>query len=229
MVPVAVPVPTPATPHNLETRALMKGSSSCSGPWSNMVAQWVTHNEVSQQRFLAFNPNDHGAGISIGLLQWNQKKGSLPELLKDWHEKDPAKFNRMFGGYAAGLLKADFVRSADFVGTPILNQGIHSALADGEFQEVQLALRNAHIVKSCEVAQSNGFSSLRGRAVVADLFNQIGERGTVHALQKVSASKPESMRIEDLKKLTGGRVNGHDRVSSIEDNVKDIWRKLGSK
>lgn len=205
----------------------MKGSSSCSGEWSNMVAQWVTHNEVSKQKFLAFNPNDHGAGISVGLLQFNQKKGSLPELLQDWHRKDPGKFDHIFGSYAANLLKPEWVRSADFVGTPTLNQGIKTALADGEYQQVQLGLRNAHIVKSCEVAQSNGFTSLRGRAVVADLFNQIGERGTEHALQKVPQSKPESARIEALKKITGGRVNGHDRVSSIEDKVKDVWRQLG--
>jgi len=217
----------PETPGS-RAQALMKGSSSCSGEWSNMVAQWVTHNEVSQQKFVAFNPNDHGAGISIGLLQWNQKKGRLPELLQDWHQKDPGKFDRIFGSYAANLLKPDWVRSADFVGTPTLNNGIHAALADGEFQQVQLSLRNEHIVKSCEVAQSNGFTSLRGRAVVADLFNQIGERGTEHALHKVPKSKPESARIEELKKITGGRVNGHDRVTSIEENVKNIWRQLGS-
>jgi hypothetical protein len=217
----------PALP-NPELKALLKGGSSCSGEWSNMVAQWVTHNEVSAQKFLAFNPNDHGAGISIGLLQWNQKKGRLPELLKDWHQKDPGKFDHIFGGYSTKLLNADWVRSADFPGTPALNNGIHSALADGEFQQVQLSLRNEHIVKSCEVAQSNGFTSLRGRAVVADLFNQIGERGTEHALHKVSPDKPESARIEELKKVTGGRVNGHDRVSSIEDKVRDIWRQLGA-
>jgi hypothetical protein len=161
-------------------------------------------------------------------LQWNQKKGSLPELLQDWHQKDPAKFDRIFGNYSANLLKPDWVRRADFPGTPALNNGIHTALADNEFQQVQVSLRNAHIVKSCEVAQSNGFTSLRGRAVVADLYNQIGERGTEHALHKVPLNKPESARIEELKKVTGGRVNGHDRVSSIEDKVRDIWRQLGS-
>ena|GEM_PF-2138186 len=215
-------------PASKEAQALMKGAASCSGEWSNMVAQWVTHNEVSKQKFVAFNPDDGGHGISVGLLQWNQKRGRLPELLKDWHHKDPDKFDRIFGNYSANLLKADYVRDADFVGTPKLYQGMQQALADGEFQQVQLGLRNKHIVKSCEVAQDNGFKSLRGRAVVADLFNQIGESGTVQAMRHVSPSKPESARIEELKKVTGGRVNGHDRVSSIEEKVKEIWRQLGS-
>lgn len=211
-----------------EAQELMKGASSCTGEWSNMVAQWVTHNEVSKQKFVAFNPDDGGHGISVGLLQWNQKRGRLPELLQDWHHKDPAKFDRMFGSQASNLLKPEWVRGADFVGNPTLYRGMQQALADSEFQQVQLGLRNRHIVKSCEVAQSNGFKSLRGRAVVADLFNQIGESGTVQAMRKVSPGKPESARIEDLKKVTGGRVNGQDRVSSIEEKVKDIWHKLGS-
>jgi hypothetical protein len=212
-----------------EARALMKGASSCSGEWTNMVGQWVSHNEVSQKQFLAFNPNDHGAGISIGLLQWNQKKGSLPELLADWHKKDPAKFDHLFGAYSANLLKANWVREADFNGNATLNQGIHAALSDPEFQKVQADLRDAHITKSCHVAAANGFLSLRGRAVVADLYNQIGEGGTIHALQHVPQDKPESARIEALKQITGHRTNGTDRVASIEDKVKDIWRKLGTK
>jgi len=217
-----------AKPQTKAAQDLMKGAASCSGEWSNMVAQWVTHNEVSKQKFVAFNPDDGGHGISVGLLQWNQKRGRLPELLQDWHHKDPAKFDRIFGSYSAKLLKADYVRDADFVGTPSLYSGMQQALADSEFQQVQLGLRNRHIVKSCEVAQDNGFKSLRGRAVVADLFNQIGESGTVQAMRHVSASKPESARIEELKKVTGGRVNGHDRVSSIEEKVKEIWRQLGT-
>jgi hypothetical protein len=225
--PVETAHPGAAAPSS-EAKAIMKGANSCSGEWSNMVAQWVTHNEVSQQKFLAYNANDHGAGISVGLLQWNQKKGRLPELLQDWHKKDPAKFEHMFGGYSSDLLKADWVRSADFNDNSTLNKGMHAALADSEFQQVQVDLRNQHIVKSCEVAESNGFTSLRGRAVVADLFNQIGERGTVHALHHVPENKPESVRIEALKKVTGGRTNGHDRVSSIEDKVKEVWRKLGT-
>lgn len=212
-----------------EARSLMKGAGSCSGQWTNMVGQWVSHNEVSQKKFLAYNPNDHGAGISIGLLQWNQKKGSLPELLADWHKKDPAKFDHIFGGYSASLLKTNWVRTADFNGNATLNQGIHAALADAEFQKVQAGLREAHMAKSCEVAAANGFTSLRGRAVVADLYNQIGEGGTLHALHRVPRGKPESERIETLKRITDQRTNGTDRVASIEDRVKEVWRKLGTK
>src|SRR6185503_9381628 len=32
-------------------------------------------------RYDAFNPNDNGHGISFGLIQFNQKAGSLPQLM----------------------------------------------------------------------------------------------------------------------------------------------------
>lgn len=211
-----------------EARALVAGGATCDSNWSHMVGQWVTHNEGGE-KFLTYNANDMGQGISVGLLQWNQKKGRLPELLQAWHSKDAAKFDRLFGSYAPQMLKADAVRKADFNGNEVLHRAMLAALADKEFQQVQTRLRNNHIVHSCQVAQAHDFKSLRGRAVVADLYNQIGENGTVRALSRVPRGRPESERIELLKVSTGNRINGHDRVASIEDRVKEIWRKIGAK
>lgn len=207
---------------------LMKGGDSCEGEWANMVSQWVTQNEGSRDKHRAFNPNDMGQGISVGLLQWNQKKGKLPDLLHAWHDKNPEKFQTMFGDYSTNLTRDSFVRSADFVGNKTLHDGMVKALADREFQGVQDTLRNKNMVRACEVATDYGFKSLRGRAVVSDLFNQLGEGGARNVIRKVALDKPESARIEELKRRTGGRINGEDRVSTLEENVKKIWRQLGS-
>lgn len=211
-----------------EAKALAAGGMSCDSNWSKMVAQWVTKNEGGE-KYLVYNPNDHGQGISVGLLQWNQKKGRLPDLLQAWHAQDPAKFNHMFGRHAAQMLRADSVRVADFNNDRALHNGMLAALADKEFQQVQAQLRSKHIVHSCEVAQEHDFKSLRGRAVVADLYNQIGETGTIRALNQVPRGPKESVRIEQLKATTGHRTHGEDRVASIEDKVKEVWRKLGSR
>lgn len=207
---------------------LMKGGDSCEGEWANMVSQWVTQNEGSRDKHRAFNPNDMGQGISVGLLQWNQKKGKLPDLLHAWHDKNPEKFQTMFGDYSTNLTRDSFVRSADFVGNKTLHDGMVKALADREFQGVQDTLRNKNMVRACEVATDYGFKSLRGRAVVSDLFNQLGEGGARNVIRKVALDKPESARIEELKRRTSGRINGEDRVSTLEENVKRIWRQLGS-
>ncbi|MBU6454966.1 MAG: chitosanase [Cyanobacteria bacterium REEB67] len=208
-------------------RDFNKGYGSCGGEWTNMVEKWVTHNEVAKKKYEVYTPNDAGHGISVGILQWNQKRGSLTELLREWHHKDPAKFDHTFGKYSASLMNVDFVKKADFNKDPILNRGMKASLADHEFQQVQLGLRYKQLAHSCDVAQDHGFKSLRGRAVVADLFNQMGPNGTVKAMEKVPANKNESVRIEQLKKLTGNRPHGHDRVSLIEDQVKEVWRQIG--
>lgn len=211
-----------------ETRhPLMKGGDSCDGDWAKMVAKWVTQNEGSRDKHLAYNANDMGHGISVGLLQWNQEKGKLPDLLKSWHDKNPRKFNTMFGEHASDLLMDSWVRTADFNGNKTLYAGMRKALADSEFQGVQDHLRNQNMVRACHVATDHGFKSLRGRAVVSDLFNQLGEGGARSALRKVPDGKGESARIEDLKRITGTRINGKDRVNTLEDNVKEIWRQIG--
>lgn len=207
--------------------AIMKGGDTCEGDWAKMVAKWVTQNEGSRDKHLAYNANDMGHGISVGLLQWNQEKGKLPDLLKSWHDKNPRKFNTMFGEHSADLLKDSWVRTADFNGNKTLYSGMRKALADSEFQGVQDKLSNQNMVRACNVATDHGFRSLRGRAVVGDLFNQLGEGGARSALRKVPEGKNESARIEDLKKITGMRINGKDRVNTLEDNVKEIWRQIG--
>lgn len=204
------------------------GAPSCSGSWEevNTVARWVTHNEAGPLSYTAFNPDDVGNGISVGLMQWNQKRGKLPDLLRAWHTKNPTKFDGMFGRYSDDVLENSFVKTADF-NSGVLKTGIDRALADPEFQRVQLHLRNAHIEDSCEIARDYRFTSLRGRAIVADLVNQLGEGGTRRLLAKVPSRDKipnESVRIERLKDITDGRVNGIDRVDAIEDKVREIWR-----
>lgn len=227
-VPKVDKTPDPKVAAKPEIRhAIMKGGDTCEGDWAKMVAKWVTQNEGSRDKHLAYNANDMGHGISVGLLQWNQEKGKLPDLLKSWHDKNPRKFNTMFGEHSADLLKDSWVRTADFNGNKTLYSGMRKALADSEFQGVQDKLSNQNMIRACNVATDHGFRSLRGRAVVGDLFNQLGEGGARSALRKVPEGKNESARIEDLKKITGMRINGKDRVNTLEDNVKEIWRQIG--
>lgn len=197
---------------------------ACSG-YAQQIGSWITHNEAGKSKFTAYNPDDAGSGISVGLMQWNQKAGKLPELIKAWHAKNPGKFEDMFGGYSDDMLSSSWVRSANFVGNRTLASGITKALNDREFQQVQLEMRNGHIRNSCLLANEHRFTSVRGTAVVADLVNQIGHAGTARALRKVPINMPsESLRIEELKRITGWRTNSGDRVGVIEDRVREIWR-----
>jgi|AGTN01.2.fsa_nt_gi hypothetical protein len=209
--------------HRLATRPATT-AQACSG-YVAQIGSWITHNEAGRSAYTAYNPDDAGNGISVGLMQWNQKAGKLPDLIKAWHAKNPDKFEDMFGGYSDDMLSTSFVRSANFTGNKTLASGISQALSDREFQQVQLNMRNGHIRNSCELANDHRFTSVRGTAVVADLVNQIGPAGTARALRKVSTNiANESLRIEELKRITGWRTNSGDRVGVIEERVKEIWR-----
>lgn len=199
----------------------------CSSSWEevNMIAGWVTHNEAGHKTYTAYNPDDNGAGISVGLMQWNQERGLLPELVGDWYERNPSRFNRIFGSDAANMLDESWLRSVDFSKSETLTASMKEALSEPQFQAVQLELRNDHIEESCEIARDYGFTALRGRAVIADLVNQLGKGGTKRFLSRVPLSGDESNRIEQLKSQTDDRVNARDRIEKIEEEVRAIWRQ----
>lgn len=230
-------LPAPAKP--AETARIVKSSGThqaketgrafgpaCSQSWEevNMIAGWVTHNEAGHKSFTAFNPDDNGSGISVGLMQWNQERGKLPELVDAWHDKNPAKFDRIFAGSSANMLDESWLRSVDFSSKPALTGAMQTALADSEYQRVQVDLRNGHIEDSCELARDYRFTSLRGRAVVADLVNQLGEGGARSMLRRLALTGNESQRIERLKTVSDGRINAADRIAAIEEKVKEVWR-----
>lgn len=218
---------TAATPPATVVRGT--GRPACSGSYDemNMIASWVTHNEAGPKSYQAYNPDDLGNGISVGLMQWNQKRGKLPDLLEAWHHRNPSKFDRYFGRYSDDLLRTAFVKDADFNGNAALKAGMQKALADREFQGVQLSLRNEHIEESCEVARAFRFTSLRGRAIVADLINQLGKTGTRQLLSRVAPADNESQRIDNLKHVSDDRINAADRVAAIEERVRVVWRQGG--
>ncbi|MBU6455188.1 MAG: hypothetical protein KGS72_25685, partial [Cyanobacteria bacterium REEB67] len=74
--------------------------------------------------------NDAGHGISVGIRQWNQKRGELPDLLKSMHDKNPEKFDSTFGPYAKNLQHESYVRRANMAHNPDLMKRMGKALAD---------------------------------------------------------------------------------------------------
>jgi hypothetical protein len=234
-VPTARTTEHPVVAHAKEapakTSAAQRYGPACSVGEVNQIGAWVSQNEVGGEKsFTAFNPNDHGHGISVGIMQWNQQKGKLPELLKAWYQQDPHRFNQIFGANAGNALNEKWVRSAPFAADKTLHQEMEDALKEPEFQQVQTRLRSQQIEKGCEIAKANHFTALRGQAVIADLVNRAGPTGAARVAASVKQGPPESQRIEILKKQIEKRIPqrsiSHERVSSIEDRVREIWHQL---
>jgi hypothetical protein len=150
----------------------------------------------NEGNYTTVNPNDAGHGISIGIRQWNQKSGELPELLRAWHDQDPAKFGSIFGRYSSSLLNEGFVRGTNFWQQPGLMDDIKRALADQEYQQVQLNLARQFVVNSVQLGYDNGFRSELALADIADVINQCGSGGFSRALRhgiKMAGSEHDSI------------------------------------
>ena len=207
----------------LELEALQRGD--CGGARTPIIENWITRNEVAKHTYTAYTPNDNNTGIAVGELQWNQKKGSLPDLLRAWHHEDAPKFDQIFGKYSKDLLSNQYVKKADFNGIPELLNGMHTALADKDFQGVQDSLRQKQIYHYCEVAHSFGFNSIRGEGYVADAANQKGLGPVEHILAGIDAEKyTQSQRIDMFRERTDiDRQNGKARNERVSRGSKAVY------
>ena len=166
--------------------------------------------------------NDAGHGISVGIRQWNQKTGELPNLLQEMHDKNPQKFDSTFGSYSKNLQNEHYVRHTDMAHNPDLMKRMDNALKDPEFQKVQIDDARNFAQKSIDTAQKYGLHSEKGAALVADITNQMGEGGARKALAHAGlrpggSVKNEEQALQRLEHATH-RPNSRDRFNTIASN-----------
>ena len=140
---------------------------------------------ANEGKLSTFTPNDAGHGIAIGIRQWNQKRGELPDLLKSWHDKNPEKFDKIFGKYSDKMLDENTVRRSNIAGNRDLTNRFKEALKDPEFQQVQIDKAREFVGKSIETARKFGLKSELGAALVADIRNQMGNGGANKVLKRL--------------------------------------------
>lgn len=167
-------------------------------------------------RYDAFNPNDNGHGISFGLIQFNQKAGSLPTLFKEMHAKDPAKFNQIFGGDAQRLLDTNHVRSAN-LNTPDMKAKLREAGAHPAFQQVQRDLaKRDYFDPAQQVAAQHGITSERGLAMLFDASVQLGVGGMTQRLKAAAAGGGSERQILERFAASADNVTGgHNRRRNL--------------
>jgi LysM repeat protein len=180
-------------------------------------------------RYDAFNPNDNGHGISFGLIQFNQKAGSLPTLLKEMHAKDPAKFNQVFGADSQNLLNENFVRSAN-LSTPEWRNRFRQAGAHEPFQQVQRDLaKRDYFDPARNVAESLGIKSERGMAMAFDASVQLGVGGMTQRLKAAAAGGGSERQILERFAASADNVTGgHSRRRNLLNDPTLSDGPLGS-
>ncbi len=186
---------------------------------NDRVIRTVASNEGS---LTTLTKNDAGHGISVGIRQWNQKRGELPDLLKSFHDKSPEKFDATFGRHAKRLLSENYVRHANLAGNKEIMSGMKKALADPEFQEVQVEKFRKFADKSAETAKKYGLKSEVGAALVADITNQMGEGGLRRVMRRAGIQpggevKDEAVALKAMERATR-RPNSSARFDQLASN-----------
>lgn len=162
----------------------------------SLTERIVTSISSHEGNFTSINENDAGYGISVGIRQWNQKTGELPNLIRAWHDKHPAKFKQIFGTYTPSLLNEKWVRNYDMANDSQFMHAMQNALADKDLQRVQMEDAKKFVNNTTELAKKYGFQSEFGVALVCEMVNQMGANGTERTLAKCGIKKNEGA-IED--------------------------------
>ncbi len=137
----------------------------------------TTAKHESNMRYDRINPNDNGKGISFGLIQFNQKAGALPDLLKEMYRANPRKFREIFGRYSDRMLNTRWVKRAR-LNTRTFREMFKKAGRVPEFQKVQRKLaRKGYFDKALEVAKKYGIRTERGLSILFDTAVQGGANG----------------------------------------------------
>jgi hypothetical protein len=133
-------------------------------------------------KFTSWNADDTGAGISFGLIQFNQaggrlasKPGSpLAKLFKLMHSMAPAQFATTFGPYATNMIKESWVKNTD-LNEPDFKRRLLAAAAIPVFQDAQLEMaRKDYFAPAEAAAKAHGIKSERGHAMLFDTAVQWG-------------------------------------------------------
>lgn len=186
------------------------------GDLYSRVAKAISNNEGG---YTTVNWDDAGAGISIGVRQWNQKTGELPTLVKAWQKKDPVAFKHIFGDYADKVVNESWLRNAYIARGSALGNSFEQALKRGEFKQVQDDLSLQFVQRQAQLAKKYGIKSELGIATIADMSNQLGEWGCEKALLR--SGLQQGGKITDEKKTveriaySTSRAGGSARYSKL--------------
>lgn len=185
---------------------------------------------------------DNGSGISVGRAQWNQEKGELPDLLREWHKRDKNAFERIFHfvdkhgkehnyvdlltnpARETELRKTDFLKNGTNAHTNPFLKAMEEALDFQAFKDVQDELLEKKAERAIKLADKYGHDSLRFIAQVLDVANQKGWTGCEQRMRNADVAaipndaRGECTAIKALERASADRA-GNDRRNKRLDEM----------
>lgn len=174
-----------------QNREVIQHSMEASVSWIRNVIARVSQHEG---HYDSLNLNSDGAGLSMGILQWSQRTGSLGVLLKGLHAANPQRLLQLVGSSADQVLRVTQQGSLAPVNGSVLWQGpwpdIFRALGrEPEFQRVQdhLAEHGQHMAAAKLCAQLLNVKTERSMALFYDRCVQQGQNGVPLLAKRIAA------------------------------------------
>jgi len=179
--------------------------------------------------YTAWNPNDGKPpeidhGIAFGMIQFNQRVGSLPTLFVLMRDDDPVKFNATFGPYASELMIEDWVRTADF-NFPGLKDRLIAAGSIPVFQQSQRKLaKSQYYDKAVAIGKPYGLDTEKSIACLFDSCVQMGDPKVASLMRRAAqgggTKKEIRQRFADAADAYG-QTNRRNRI--LQDAVLLDW------
>ena len=203
---------------------------------ADRIIEYTARTE-SGGRYDAWNPDDNGRGVSYGLIQFNQKVGTLPEVLRDMRAANPARFDAIFGKYASGMATPSWVRAANLNDPAIAtySRGVltggamYHASREPDFQAVQRAwAKSGYFDPSVQAAQAVGLKSERAMAMLFDTSVQWGDAQMrtflVQALRSFSGQASEKDVLTKFASLAdGSKYQRRTKILSDPNLSDDVY------
>lgn len=141
------------------------------------LIDYIAQHHESGGSFCAWNPDDRGAGISFGLIQFNQKRGGLLDLFRRCADKNIDEFKKVMHPYGLQFLGESFVRTAE-LNRPEYKSRIIELGKIPIFQDAQRELaKELYLFKAKKICEKFYLGSERAIAMAADLAIQYGPGG----------------------------------------------------
>lgn len=183
----------------------------------------------------AWNPDDTGAGVSFGCIQFNQASGRLAgnpgsplaAMFATSRKMFPAKWDAIMGPWATKLIDPVWIKTAD-LNNPDIKSRILATARDPDFKRAQREqARLGYFVPAQQIATEYGVKSDKGLAMLFDACVQMGpsrvkklmasSKGSLHGLGAASTTSPELALLTEFASQADSYAKSDRRTKMLND------------
>jgi hypothetical protein len=212
-------------------------SASDDRAWLRRIITFVS---ATEGRADSLNRNLDGAGLSYGILQWNQRSGSLGVLLRELYQADPVAFPQIFGPSWSALLEATARGGLERVeGVPLWEEPwVSRFVAAGRYApfvavQWRLAEQGEHFQGALDAARTLGVHTERALALFFDRSVQQGP-GTARQMAEQLRARGQTGYPEVLlaySELAAARFRRTTTPPSPQFSPRAphiVWKRVGN-